>query len=143
MNIFFKHTDYVVYLQLLKEQSERFGLNIVAYCLMTNHIHLIAIPKKKTSLAKAIGETHRLYTRMINFREKTRGYLFQGRFFSTPLDEKYFISCLRYVENNPLKAKIVQNAWDYQYSSAPYRVGLSKKDTILKPYFLIEKTDNR
>ena len=109
---------------------------------MRNHIHLIVIPKVETSLAKAIGETHRLYTRMINFRQKTRGYLFQGRFFSTPLDEKYFISCLRYVENNPVKAKIVQNAWDYRYSSAPYRVGLSKKDKILKPYFLIEKIVN-
>jgi len=76
---------------------------------MDNHIHLIAIPKYETGLAKAIGEAHRLYTRRINFREKVRGYLFQGRFFSCPLDNSHLYSAVRYVERNPVRAKIVKN----------------------------------
>ncbi|MCF6173632.1 MAG: transposase, partial [Campylobacteraceae bacterium] len=138
MDIFFSPNDYDVYLQILKEQSQRFGLDILSYCLMTNHIHIIAVPNEENSLAKAIGETHRLYTRMINFRQKTRGYLFQGRFFSTVLSESYFMAALRYVERNPLKAHMVENAWDYKYSSAPYRVGVIKENIILKSHPLIK-----
>jgi putative transposase len=111
MNVFFAREDYIAYLQILKQQSERFGLEILSYTLMSNHVHLIVIPKEEISLARAIGETHRLYTRRVNFMQKTKGYLFQGRFFSTPLDEKHFIASLRYVEQNPIRAKMVKNAW--------------------------------
>ncbi len=138
MNVFFAREDYIAYLQILKEQSERFGLEILSYTLMSNHVHLIVIPKEEISLARAIGETHRLYTRRVNFMQKTKGYLFQGRFFSTPLDEKHFIASLRYVEQNPLRAKMVKNAWDYPYSSARYRVGLVKEDNVLSTNDMIE-----
>jgi putative transposase len=77
MNLFYAPDDYKAYLELLKEQSERFGVEILSYCLMTNHVHLIVVPKQEDSLAKAIGQTHRLYTRRINFAQKTKGYLFQ------------------------------------------------------------------
>ncbi len=71
---------------------------------MTNHVHIIAIPQNIESLSKAIGETHRLYTRKINFEQKVKGHLFQERFYSTPLDETHFLYALRYVEQNPVKA---------------------------------------
>ena len=63
MDIFYKHEDYEYYKETLLTQSKLHNLKIISYCLMTNHIHIIAIPKNKNSLSKAIGETHRLYTR--------------------------------------------------------------------------------
>jgi len=82
---FFKDQDRPEYINFLNEQSIRFGLSVIAYCLMTNHVHLLAVPEREDSLAKAVGEAHRQYTRMINFRENVRGFLFQGRFSSCPV----------------------------------------------------------
>jgi len=137
MDIFFTPDDREIYKTLLLEQSERFGLDIISYCLMSNHVHLIVIPSSETSLAKAIGETHRLYTREINFRQKVRGYLFQGRFFSTPLDERHFFAALKYVEQNPVRAKMVQYPWEYPYSSAAYYVTHSK-DKLITHYPVLD-----
>lgn len=76
MNIFFKDEDYQYYKKVLYEQAKIYELEIISYCLMTNHVHLIVIPKTKESLAKVIDETHRLYTRKINFEQKVKGHLF-------------------------------------------------------------------
>ncbi|MEA3523114.1 MAG: transposase [Campylobacterota bacterium] len=130
MDVFFTPDDREVYKTLLLEQSKRFGIDIVSYCLMSNHVHLIVIPSTETSLAKAIGETHRLYTRKINFRQKARGYLFQGRFFSTPLDERHFFAAMKYVAQNPVRAKMVQHPWEYPYSSAAHHLGQSEDKLI-------------
>ena len=114
MNIFLKDEDYEYYKKLLLEQCSIYELKVVSYCLMTNHVHLIVIPKNKESLSKAIGETHRLYTRKINFEQKVKGHLFQERFYSTPLDEEHFLHALRYVEQNPVKAYMLKYPWDYK-----------------------------
>ena len=82
--VFFAEIDYEAYLSLAAEWCGKFGVEIWAYCLMPNHVHLIAVPSTEESLGKAIGEVHRRYTRMINFRKKWRGYLWQGRFASYP-----------------------------------------------------------
>ena len=137
MNIFFKHDDYEYYKKLLFEQCKIHELKVVSYCLMTNHVHLIVIPETKESLSKAIGETHRLYTRKINFEQKVKGHLFQERFYSTPLDDKHFLSALRYVEQNPVKAYMVKYPWDYKYSSAMYRLKFIQEDKLLSDYDLI------
>jgi putative transposase len=142
MNIFFKQADYTYYKELLYEQCEIYDLKIVSYCLMTNHIHLIAIPSTKESLSRAIGETHRLYTRKINFEQKTKGHLFQERFYSTPLDEYHFLNALKYVEQNPVKANMVKYPWEYKYSSARYRVNLVKEDRLLSNYENIDDIEN-
>ncbi len=84
---------------------------------MTNPIHLIVMPKKKSNLGKAIAEVHRRYTRMINFREHWKGYLWQGRFASYPMNESWLLKAAAYVELNPVKAGMVKNAWDYRWSS--------------------------
>ena len=84
---------------------------------MDNHIHLIVVPEKEDSLAKGIGDTNKYYTRMVNFRENWRGYLWQGRFSSFPLDGKYLYAAIRYVERNPVRAGIVEKAEDYEFSS--------------------------
>ena len=77
---FFNDEDYAAYIELMAEWCRKEGVEIWSYCLMPNHTHLIAVPKSEDGLRRAIGESHRRYTRRINFREKWRGYLWQGRF---------------------------------------------------------------
>jgi len=115
--VFFQDEDYQEYLVLMSHWCKEEGIEIWNYCLMPNHVHLIVVPPKDAPLSRAIGEAHRRYTRYINFREKWRGYLWQGRFASFPMDEPYLLSAARYVEQNPVKAGIVNEAWDYPWSS--------------------------
>jgi putative transposase len=84
---------------------------------MTNHVHFVAVPITETSLARGFGEAHRRYTRMKNFALKVRGYLFQGRFSSSVLDESNLMAAVRYVELNPVQAGMVTNAWEYPWST--------------------------
>ena len=129
--VFWSDGDRREYLRLLREQGARFGVTFLAYCLMTNHVHLIAVPEQADSLARGIGEAHRRYTRGVNQREGVRGYLFQGRFCSCPLDEAHLISAVRYVERNPVRAGLVRCAWRYRWSSAAYHVGLRRTDPLV------------
>lgn len=120
--VFFRDDDYRVYLQLLREWCDKEAVAVWAYCLMPNHVHLIAVPETEAGLARAIGEAHRRYTRRVNFREDWRGYLWQGRFASCPMDEHYLLAAVRYVERNPVRARMVRHAWDYRWSSAAAHV---------------------
>src|SRR5271169_4744085 len=85
---------------------------------MPNHTHLIAVPASEDGLRGAIGEAHRRYTRRINFREKWRGYLWQGRFASFVMDEPHLIAAARYVELNPVRARLAARAEEWPWSSA-------------------------
>ena len=115
---FFCDDDYRQYINLMAEWCGRCGVDIWAYCLMPNHIHLIAVPKEKDSMHKAIGEAHRRYARMINFREGWRGYLWQGRFSSFVMNERYLLAAVRYIELNPVRAELVTDPILYSWSSA-------------------------
>ena len=105
---------------------------------MDNHVHLIAVPQTQEGLALAIGETHRRYTCIINSRQGWRGYLWQGRFGSFPLDPTYLYSAVRYVERNPVRAGIVERAEDYPWSSAKAHVQRSK-DPLLSNFYLMDE----
>ena len=108
MPTFFRHEDYGVYIDLMAEWCRKLRVEIWAYCLMPNHVHLLAVPESKDGLAKAVGEAHRRYTRHVNFREGWRGHLWQGRFKSYAMDESYLLSAVRYIELNPVRAKLVR-----------------------------------
>ena len=82
-----QYKDYAAYIALMSEWYRKHAVDIWAYCLMPNHIHLIAVPEKKENSRLTIGEAHRRYTRRINFREGSRGHLWQGRFSSFVMDE--------------------------------------------------------
>jgi putative transposase len=97
---------------------------------MDNHVHHVAVPKKEDSLAEAIGETHKTYTKIINEREGWRGFLWQGRFTSYPMDMPYLYRAMRYDELNPVRARIVQDAVDYRWSSARAHV-LGEPDPMI------------
>lgn len=132
MDIFCDDEDRHQYLQFIKEEAGRNDIDVLAWCLMTNHVHFIAVPHTEASLARGFGEAHKRYTRMKNFRDDARGYLFQGRFGSCVLDERHLLAAVRYVENNPVAAGMIRYAWDYKWSSAAYHVGDVKKDALLK-----------
>jgi len=126
---FLRDEDYAAYKRLLSEWCSRHGVDVWAYCLMPNHVHLIAVPLDEDGLRLAVGEAHRRYTRMINFREGWRGHLWQGRFASFPMDERHLLAAARYVELNPVRARIAARPEDYGWSSA--RAHLSGEDDEL------------
>ena len=131
MDIFRDDEDRRQYLQFIKEEAGRSEIEILAWCLMSNHVHFIVVPHTETSLARGFGEAHKRYTRMKNLRDNAKGYLFQGRFGSCVLDEQHLLAAVRYVENNPVAAGMTRCAWDYKWSSAAYHVGDVKKDVLL------------
>ena len=119
MPVFASDHDRQKYLSLLKEFGARHGVQFWAWCLMTNHVHLVVVPKHDTSLARAIGEAHRRYTLALNVREGVRGHLFQERFHSFPIQtDRHLIAVVRYVERNPVRAGLARQAADYPWSSA-------------------------
>ena len=126
---FFKDEDYETYIRLMSEWCGKLNVEIWGYCLMPNHVHLIAVPNSAFGLRQAIGEAHRRYTRYINFQKGWKGYLWQGRFGSCVLDQRHLIAAARYIEHNPVKAGMVKQPEHYRWSSAvPH---LQRKDNSL------------
>ncbi|MEZ4820464.1 MAG: transposase [Bdellovibrionota bacterium] len=134
-DVFFQASDYEYYLEMLSLFSRIYEVRIICYCLMTNHIHLIAIPSDERSLTQMMSDVQKSYTRMINFREGWRGHLWQGRYFSCPMDEVYTTRTARYIELNPMKAKMVNNIGEYTYSSIQFHLGEKEDKLIRESYF--------
>jgi len=126
---FFRDDDYQAYLDLMAEWCGQHRVQVWAYCLMPNHVHLIVVPKSEDGLARAIGEAHRRYTRRVNSRQRWRGHLWQGRFASFVLDKPYLLACARYIELNPLRAHLATAPSEYRWSSA--RAHIKRKDDCL------------
>lgn len=134
---FFSDDDYAAYVELMAEWCPRHGVEIWAYCLMPNHVHLIIVPATDSGPRLAIGEAHRRYTRRINFREGWRGHLWQGRFASYVLDDDYLLAATRYVELNPVRAKLVARPGDWPWSSAAAHLA-GRDDRLVKTAPLLE-----
>ena len=126
---FFLEEDYRTYLELMAEWCAERGVEVWAYCLMPNHVHMIAVPESEDALRRAIGEAHRRYTRHVNSREGWRGHLWQGRFASFPVDDTHLCWAVRYVELNPVRAGLVWAPEEYPWSSAAAHV--AGRDDIL------------
>lgn len=123
LDVFFTDEDRQTYLDHIGKACNRYGVAIWAYCLMSNHVHFIAVPSETDSLARCFSEAHVRYTRRINHREGWKGHLWQARFGSSVLDENHLIAAVRYVERNPVRAGIVKEAWEYPWSSAAFHTG--------------------
>ncbi len=123
---FFCDEDYAAYLELLAEGCRAAAVEVWGYCLMPNHVHLILVPSDEDGLRAALSEAHRRYSRRVNFREGWRGYLWQGRFASVPMDGAHLLACARYVELNPVRARLTSTASDWPWSSA--RAHLAGRD---------------
>jgi REP-associated tyrosine transposase len=131
-DVFFVDEDRKTYLRFLAQQSRRHGAAILGYCLMTNHVHLIVIPRKTDALAKAIGRTHWLYAQYVNRLHRRSGHLWQSRFYSNPLDEPHCLLAMRYVERNPIRAGLCRIARRYPWSSAAIHCGEKDKAGLLE-----------
>ena len=128
--VFLDDEDRETYLALLRQYAQKHDLRVLGYCLMTNHVHIVAIPGAETALANAVGLTHQLYTTYFHDKVQGNGHLWQSRFFSCPMDEEHTINALAYAELNPVRAGMA--AWPdrYQWSSARAHIGRCP-DTIL------------
>ena len=129
-DVFFTNDDRTTYLQWLREYAEKYAVDILAYCLMTNHIHLVAVPASEDGLQQLLKPLHMRYAQRINRARNWTGHFWQGRFFSSALDEEYLWAAVRYVERNPVRAKMVRKAENYRWSSAGAHCGL-RQDPVL------------
>ena len=129
-DIFFTETDRNIYLKWLNEYTQKYNVDVLAYCLMTNHVHLILKPDSEDGLQKVLKPLHMRYAQYINKAKGWNGHLWQGRFFSSALDEVYLWSAIRYIEQNPVRAGMVENAEDYMWSSAAAHSGIRKNSLL-------------
>lgn len=130
--------DYLLYMDWLKDYSYKYSLKIWAYCLMSNHVHFVVVPLEQDSMARTFSTLHMRYSQYMNKKHKAAGHLWQGRFYSCVLDERHLYACMRYVENNPVRAKIVKEAEQYKWSSARSH-GLMEDDAVLSKDCYLEK----
>ena len=117
-DVFLLDDDRRFYLETLRERSQRHGVTLLGYCLMANHVHLVAIPERPDSLARALGQSHSRYAQGFNRRYGRTGHLWQNRFYSYPLGRTHLVRALLYVDLNPVRAGLVGRAEEYPWSSA-------------------------
>ncbi len=110
--------ERAVYLNLLRKYADLYELSLLGYCLMSNHVHLVVVPHKNESLALALKQTHGRYASYWNARHRSVGHVWQGRFYSCPLDEHHLWIALRYAELNAVRAGLVSQAELWPWSSA-------------------------
>jgi putative transposase len=116
--VFFSDADCRTYLAWLHNTARQHGLEVLAYCLMTNHIHLVAVPATLQSMELTFRPLHTRYAQRLNRMMNWSGHVWQGRFFSATLDNRYFWSAIRYVEQNPVRAGMVAKGEEFPWSSA-------------------------
>lgn len=140
--VFNHREDYKVYLQWLKEYSQKYSLKIWAYCLMSNHVHFICVPMTDDSLARTFNTLHMRYSQYYNRKRNLTGHLWQGRFYSCILNERHLFSAIRYVENNPVRAGIVEKAHEYKWSSANAHVIGTANSILANDCYLVKEIGN-
>lgn len=132
--IFEQNADRLFYLGILGKYCERYGVDVLAYCLMTNHVHLVAVPSCEEALPMTIRDAHTRYAVWFNRRRGETGHLWQGRYYSCVMDESHMWSAVRYVECNPLRAGLVARAEEYRWSSAAAHCGLRADSLVSNPF---------
>lgn len=123
-DVFFDPSDYEVYIELVTSRAARFGVDLLAYCCMTNHVHWVVAPQGAEALARTFGEAHGRYASYANAKLVRSGHFWHNRFFSCALDRAHLWAALSYVERNPLRAGLVQCAHAYRWSSAAAHCGV-------------------
>ncbi len=114
---FFDDDDYRLYRDLLAEHCRAADVEVWAWCLMPNHVHLVLVPADADGLRRALAATHRRYAGIIHARRKRTGHFWQGRFGSVVMDEEHLAAAVRYVSLNPVRARLVDRAQDWRWSS--------------------------
>src|SRR6185437_5829122 len=137
--IFIEDRDYAQYHEWLAWAASEYGCAVHAYVFMTNHVHLLLTPDKKDSLPGMMQSLGRRYVRMFNVRYARSGTLWEGRYRAAPIDgDAYFFSCCRYIELNPVRAKMTAHPRDYPFSS--YRANaLGETDALVREHALFKR----
>jgi len=129
--VFFNEWDYRAFLGLLKDSKKIFPVEIFAYCLMPNHFHLVCMPHIGEEMSKWMHCIENAFVKRHHIYNHTDGLLWQGRFRNFPIqNDDHFITLLRYVERNPVRANLVPSAVDWRWSSARERIYRSKDRVI-------------
>lgn len=142
--VFFEDNDYLAYLRWMKEGALRYQVDIHAYVLMTNHIHILATAYDRDGITRMMQYIGRHYVPYINHTYGTSGSIWEGRYKASLIhDEEYLLTCMRYIELNPLRANMVRSPGQYRWSS--YRCnGQGKEDELITPhaiYMSLGKTE--
>jgi putative transposase len=122
-SVFESDADRLVYLQLLDSHCEFHRVSIIGFCLMSNHVHLVLVPQQPDALALALRHAHGRYAAYLNARHGASGHVWQGRYYSCPLDTAHLWAALRYTECNPVRAGMVTAPDRYRWSSAALHCG--------------------
>jgi len=130
-DVFFLPADRTRYLQLLAEHSVRYDLRVLAWCLMTNHVHLIVIPGTADSMAQVMRQAHSHYSLEQNRSHRWSGHLWQNRFWSCALDSGHLLAAIRYVELNPVRAGMTREPSEWPWSSAAAHATPGVRDALL------------
>ena len=117
-SIFLADADRRAFLERLEQDCQTCGVRLLGYCLMTNHVHLVAVPLRPDSFARAMRRTLSTFAQTFNRRYRRSGHLFENRFFSCPLGADHLVPALLYVDCNPVRAGLVGEAAEYPWSSA-------------------------
>lgn len=123
---FHSDEDRLVYIDLLRQHASLHKLHLWAWCLMSNHVHLLAMPDGEDALARTLGRAHAQYAQYWNARRRSCGHVWQARYFSCPLETEATWTVARYIENNPVRAGMVSEAQAWRWSSA--RAHLAGRD---------------
>lgn len=130
-SVFFGVEDRLRYLELMVDNLPDAGARVLAYCLMTNHVHWVVVAQAVDSLAVLFRRVHGRYAQYLNVTRRRTGHLWQNRFYSCPLAATHLGRALRYVECNPLRAGLVQRPEEYRWSSAAAHLGAEDTSGIL------------
>lgn len=131
---FFQEADYRAYLHYLGTFAKRFGCSVHAYCLMTNHVHLLLTPHSNDACGLVMKNLGQHYVQRVNYRLGRSGTLWEGRYHSSlVLTESYALACYRYIEANPVRARLAATAAQYPWSSYGAN-GEGKPDALLRPH---------
>jgi putative transposase len=144
--IFAERADYERYLIRLQELKDEYRVKVYAFCLMTNHVHLLLAPWDRTGIASLMKRLAGRHTQRHNLIEGRSGTLWEGRYRSSLVqDDDYLLACCRYIELNPVRARMVAEPDDYPWSSCRYRLGSDTDDLLdLDPaYLALGATDNQ
>jgi putative transposase len=131
---FFQDADYLFYLECLNDASEKHGCEIHAYVLMTNHVHVLVTPGVPEGISRMMQSVGRRYVQYINWLYKRTGTLWEGRYKASLIEsDRYFLSCCRYIEENPVRAGIVTSPGEYRWSSYRHHAA-DHEDRLIKDH---------
>ncbi len=136
--VFATDADHRRYLEWLRQNAARYGVDVWAYCLMPNHVHLICVPATDGAMARASNALHMRYAQYFNGQRALQGHLWRARFMSCALDDPSVREEVRFVETNPVRTGLVGRAEDYPWSSARAHVR-GETDPVLADGFSLTR----